>query len=120
MFNEAKTNVKILSSTSQEWVAGIQEGGSGTNYELKIITYQKQIIFDSIWVNKCGGKFIIVPSEKKDNLTLIANIHSSPEELKIKAPIKFKGEGLIRYTINGKKHYISISRFRKLPMLIYP
>lgn len=109
-----------MSSTSQEWISGTPNGGSGTNYLVKILTNQDHISFDSLWFNNKAGKFILLPSTGKDTLTLLTTINDPYMESKSMAPIKYKGEGLIRYIYKGKKHYLVIKHFRKLPLLTYP
>ena len=115
----------LLSSTSESWVAGIPQGGTGTEYYFKIkITTDSKITFDTAWINKQAfGIFITkdqqgISSEpikyfKGDIITLrvshlsIANVPVS------NLPFSYKGVALIRFSVDGKQNYFVIDEIIK-------
>lgn len=117
----------LLTAISQNWKAGIQGGGSGTEYYFKIkINTQEAIKFDSAWINNKGFEIFIAKESaaisneaikfgKEDTITLrISNINSKirPSE-NVKPAITFDGAALIRYAIRNKHHYFIIKEISK-------
>lgn len=42
----------LLEATSQDWTAGVQGGGKGTEYYFKVhIATSRELQFDSAWIN---------------------------------------------------------------------
>lgn len=132
--------VRVVQSTSQQWVGGLQESGYGTDYKLsvRVKAGSDQLTFDELWVGKMHMKVNIVTvppgnadkSFKKGSLiSLRAGVTFKPgadeNASTIGAnnapnPLNIKGQGLLGYTYKGKKAYLEIAEFTKLEKIIYP
>lgn len=121
-FSIIKCDLKIVEATSERWNSGINGGGSGTEYYFKIkINTAKNLQFDSVWVNgKCLSTYISNTSlsvsqnpvnfKKNDMITLRASDLSLNNTISKSNPIKYKGEALIRYNLDGKTKYLIIKK----------
>lgn len=119
-FSFKKCDLKLIESTSESWHSGINGGGSGTEYYFKIkITTDKKLQFDSVWVNnKCFATFLSsldnsisqnpILFNKNDIVILRVSDLSLNKTPTSTPPIKYKGDALLRYYINGKVKYITI------------
>jgi hypothetical protein len=130
----------ILIATSQDWHGGIKGSGSGTNYEICIITRQPSglLAIDQLWV---GEKFHTAqavkkfPATSKDGFTANDTVYihaadhckspdnkdtTATEEKNIAPPFLYKGAALIGYKIFGKRMYKTIDAIEKKPTLNYP
>lgn len=135
-----KSSIQILEATSQSWVGGMEQTGSGINYTVKIFCpdyKNKNIRFDSLWVNNTVLPVRIFSNEVSgDTVTLRAtekiippktfkskdgeNIQkdiSSPASI---PPLKTSGEGIIKYVLGGKNDFLVIEKFHKLQSKNYP
>ena len=127
-----KYAIKLIDASSQNWVSGIQSGGSGTEYyfKIKILTEQK-IDFDSLWVknesfktylankgNGISGKPITF--SKNDTITLRASDLSKKNNTTLKTPINYKGVALLRYFVKNKEYYLSIEKIKTIPSINRP
>jgi hypothetical protein len=121
-FSFKKGDLKLIESTSESWHSGINGGGSGTEYyfKIKIIT-DKKLVFDSVWVNnKCLASFLSsnnntitqnpILFSKNDIVSLRVSDLSLSKTPSSVAPIKYKGDALLRYYLNGKIKYLIIKK----------
>ena len=142
----AQKYFKILEATQQSWTGGIKGSGRGTNYQFKLqITTGRAIAFDTIWLNE--SKFLPEITRgnsrnykgiltKNDTVSLlvrdfipdryqqeIMRRDTAKEILPIKkkviAPIKYKGEALMRFYINGKEKYVAHKTIKKITPIYY-
>jgi hypothetical protein len=123
-FTSKQCNVKLIEASVEKRTSGINGGGSSAEYylKLKILTDQK-IKFDSLWMNdnvfitylannKKSVSNTPITFSKNDTVTVrVSNLRNS-KTIKIKPPIKSKGEALLRYFINDKKYYLSINKIK--------
>jgi len=118
----------LIHATSEKWVAGIPDGGRGTDYyfEIKINTVEK-LLFDSAWIdNKAFEIFIAKKSNynssqqiiygQGDTITLrVSDIQNKSIPNKItNPPIKHDGIALIGYSVNAKRKYLSIKEIKSV------
>ena len=127
----------LLNASSEDWTAGIPNGGRGTEYYFKIkVNTQGKMLFDTAWINNktfgiyiSKGKGLISNTPTKysyeDTIILrVSDIHSKPIANKNtennNLPIKYDGAALISYTVNGKKEYYTIKEIKKQPTINRP
>lgn len=129
---------KTVDATSRSWAGGMPQSGHGTSYVLEVVLLSdKAIIFDDAWVNdKYAEPKTIVLHPKKDHkpgkgdtISIAFSINVIPknnptenaaEPVTKPAPCAYKGQAMVAYTVNNKKHYKLISGFRQLPPVNYP
>jgi hypothetical protein len=119
IFSGGNPQPRIVSATAQEWHAGNKGGGMGTDYTIQFLTHQQNIRMDSLWIGTQGTKCFANPLGK-DTISIRATIESLQPFPYNKAPLRFKGEGLVRYFVKSKTYYLVIKHFRKLPLINYP
>jgi len=132
--------VRLVESTSQEWVGGLQESGYGTEFKLTIEVKagSDQLQIDDLWIGEIHRKVRIIADSanlqiktfKKGSLIQVRagmTFRPGPDEKtglrdqdNVKKPFNYKGEGLLGYTYKGKKDYLQIATFKKLEKIIYP
>lgn len=132
--------IQVISTTSQEWVGGLQESGYGTDYNLivKVKAGSDQLKFEDLWVGDQHMKIRTLPDparqqvkdfKKGSRISLRAGVTIKPDpdgQIKplavdgTKKPFNFKGEGLLAYTYKGRTKYLEIAEFTKLEKIIYP
>ena len=123
---EKKEYFKLLSSTYESWVAGIPNGGSGTEYYFKTaINTGEKIQFDSLWLrNKSFSIFITKGSKsisdkpitfsKGDTIILrVSDLQTTHVLKETKPPVNFEGAALIGYSVNGKREYYTVREMKK-------
>lgn len=107
----------ILEATAENWQAGIQEGGSGTDYRFATLIHtDKDLQFDSVWiaekkislplsVGRLRGPVSSAPVRFStgDTVLLVASVLSSEMPKLTSAPKAFKGDALISFRAAGKK-----------------
>lgn len=117
----------LLNAISENWTAGIINGGSGIDYYFKIkINTSEKLIFDSAWINnKSFGIYISrvttsisnepVKYGNGDIITLRVSDMKNQNSKAVNSnpPKKFDGAALIGLTINGKRDYYIIKEIKK-------
>lgn len=139
---------EFVKAESQKWHGGRPETGYGTKYVVTLISKKDSEImtFDKMWVGEdCldirvsqkGRKVREGVFSKGTEITIAANHRVVPESksrlqpiskedqakidsLKIPAPIKYKGEALLSYTVKGKKKYFVVEKFTIIEPVYYP
>lgn len=133
------SKIKVMESTSQEWVGGLQESGYGTNYKLNITVKagSDKLQINDLWVGDIHMKTRVInpvnPSardfKKGTTITVRAEVTFRPgADAKIRQlnagdvrkPFNFKGQGLLGYTYKGKAYYLEIPDIKELEKIIYP
>lgn len=116
---------------SQKWVAGTQEGGSGTNIQITLGSIDKEVEIMNVYfgdqISKMHGKsnsiFIGSINNLKNNDVIM---DSDPKkEANNTPPVKMpfnlaKNEAVISYKLNGKMEFFKIENIIEKPMLSYP
>lgn len=119
----------LIDASSQDWTAGREDGGRGTEYYFKIALKTSDITFDSMWVdNKALPVFIAregntvsstpVTYAKGDTIILrgTALAHATTSIQPDLAP----GAARIRYRVNDKSAYYTIEHIEKKESLNLP
>lgn len=125
----------IIKATSQSWVAGIKNGGKGTNYLITCIANapSDKLKVQKLWI---GNTFFEVKAVRSldtypeetfsagDTIFIQASRFVSPGEPAPEktepVPFKYKGEGLIGYRCGKKMKYSSIPKIEVLERLNMP
>ncbi|MFH0867611.1 MAG: hypothetical protein V1904_15585 [Bacteroidota bacterium] len=133
---------KADSATLMQWHGGASDAPSGTSYTF-YLAFKKDcmIKFDSVWIGteKSLPVFMITTSgykgidsifKKDSTYILYVQIYNpgsfiyfekkDEQENSSPTPVKYDGAALIRFYVNGKKHYCSVGSFHTLPSPQYP
>lgn len=128
VFNEHFT---IMSTISRDWISGVYGGGSGTEYTITItILTNKQLDFDSLWINNSLLKLFVaqesnisnmqIKIKKGDKITLRAtDIHDKNAMSNIRPPFNFIGEALLYFRVNDERKYYIVSEIQNQPTIYH-
>lgn len=126
-FQASNAQVKLISATKQDWIAGAAPGRAGTTYTIKVkITTAKPVSFNKLWIGKESPEFDVQtflkdpnkrPS-KGDSLLIVYQKITKPEKRPLTdddplMAMELKG-ARIEYTAGDKKHYLAIAKFDTL------
>lgn len=134
---EANAPFNVTEIYSQNWIAGIKGGGSGTNLFVTISDREENVVIDSVFFrgkvtkfetnsgeNSYVGRFSTSINKKQDIILSDApNAEFGNEAPKISKPIPFdlkNSECIISYKENNTTRYFKISAIKEKPMLSYP
>lgn len=132
-----KNCIETVKATKQTWIAGTKNGGRGINYQITCVAGagSDKLKVNGLWVDdqffevKAIRTLEVYPDEKfkaGDTIYILASRFipgepGSQPEKKVKAPIKYKGEGLLSYVCGGKKKkYNTIEKFEELERINMP
>ena len=117
----------------QDWVAGVQDGGSGTNVHITFKDFTKDVRIDSIYFRNKTAKAKNTPQAKehyigyfKDKTNRDIVMDSDPKKEATNTPpepFPFKladNEAVVSYVQKGNTAYFKITDIRKKEMLAYP
>jgi len=124
---------EMSDATAQDWVAGIQGGGSGTNFYVSFSTIEEGVVFENVYYGKKGTALIrssnvgmqyIGYFKNNINATIIMDGESINEAGNAPPLVSTfnltEDEAVLSYTKNGRlKHYKVRGVERKEP-LAYP
>ena len=118
---------------SQDWVAGVQEGGSGTNVSITLNGLSNEVQIKEIYFRKKKVNATQRPNVKsaymgyfKNDLVRDVIMDNDPvKESKNtpSAPFPFdlgQNEAVISYVMNGSTKYVRMSNILEKPMIAYP
>ena len=132
--------VKVIESTSQEWMGGLPESGYGTDYRItvRVGAGSGELRFEDLWIGDLHMKVRVMKDpakpnvgtfEKGDRILVMAGMTTRPDEHghmktfhvdSLPRPSGYTGEGLLSYTLNGNVKYAEIKKLRELEKIIYP
>lgn len=118
---------------SQDWVAGVQGGGSGTNLHINLETIDEGVELQQVFFRrktekltqagdnpkKCTGFF---KNEMNQDVIMDGDPLKESQN-KPREPYPFelaKNEAVISYTLNGATGYFKVSDIAEKPMIAYP
>ncbi len=124
---------KIADVYYQNWVAGVRDGGSGTNIHISLSDIQpgvkvKDIYFrgqrvDAKYSALEPGKYVGYLNNKTSNDVIMDSDPTKEAQNTPADPIPFKisdNEAVISYFVDGQKNYYKISNMSQKDMLAYP
>jgi len=117
----------------QDWVAGVQDGGSGTNVHITFKEFTEDVRIDSIYFRNKTEKAKSAPQarkqyigyfKKRTNRDIVMD-SDSKKEAQNTPPKSFTFEladndAVVSYVKNGTTHYYKIANMRQKEMLAYP
>lgn len=124
-------SITFLNASLQSWTAGVQGGGSGTEYYFPIIlNTSKEISFTEAWINNQSyDVFLSIDNaaisndplkvQKGDTITLRVSAlnNTPPKSTSSSPPITYDGAALIGYKIKDKQRYYIIKEIEELPFI---
>jgi len=122
----------LMEASSQNWTAGREEGGHGTEYYFKVALLANDVSFDSLWVdNKVLPAFIAkethsvsnkpITYAKGDTIIIRGSASASTSIPYTPLPAGFTdAAAIIRYRIDGKPVYYRIEQIENKPTLNLP
>ena len=117
---------------SQKWVAGTQEGGSGTNVQITFESMNEGVEIKNLYfrdnitkINSNGLKYHFAGAFKNKLNDDVIMDSDTVKEANNTPPIKFPfqlsyNDIVISYMNNGKLAYYKIENIEEKPMLSYP
>lgn len=136
--------LKVISASRTQWSGGIA-GRHGTSYNLLLrSSFKNKITLDSIWLTTEGcfdlkqeqnhSEFTLQMKTSSDkNFTTYEIIGGSfhddnhrhyPDDFEklqdISNPFRVKGEAVVSYYFNKKKHFLSVPSLTNYPAINYP
>jgi len=124
---------RILESYSQDWVAGIQQGGSGTNLFISLEEITESIVVQEFYFRGKMVKVQISPSGRGQFIGYFKNevntdiimdgdpVKESKNTLPQKIPFQLNDqEVVIGFLLNGVKHYYKLIDIEVKPPIAYP
>jgi hypothetical protein len=126
-------DTKIQKAYYQNWVAGVQGGGSGTNFTIEFTEkLSKDFVLTQLYFRNNKGKITKstdnvffanltrnINRRIQNEITDDANISQKEEIIKTPFPIS-ENEAILEYTYKNKKRYYKISKIEEKEMLMYP
>lgn len=117
---------------SQDWVAGVKEGGSGTNIHVSFENINEGVVIKDIYYKKNSATARQNGNSKKEFTAYLKN--SIKDRIMDSDPVKeaqnvpqnispfelLENEVVIGYTVQGQKQYFKISNVKKKPAIAYP
>ncbi|RFN59133.1 hypothetical protein [Marixanthomonas ophiurae] len=117
----------------QDWVAGVQDGGSGTNVHITFKDFTEDVRIDSIYFRNKTEKAKNAPQARKQYIGYFKNkanrsivMDSDPKKEAQNIPPKqfpfelADNEAVVSYVQNGTTNYYKIANIRRKEMLAYP
>lgn len=124
----------LINSYYQDWVAGVKEGGSGTNIHLRFQTMAPEVELKDVYFKKhiiplerkMTSAIAYVASIKNDNNRPDVVMDSDPVKEAVNTPPKKlpflleATDAVISYTYQGKLHFYKIENINRKEMVAYP
>ncbi len=117
----------------QDWVAGVKDGGSGTNVHLTFQSFTDDVVIQEVFFRRKITKAQIAPEKRNKYIGYFRNddrvdvvMNSDPiKEAQNKPPRKFpfellENEVVVSYLQNDLVKFAKISNLRREEMLAYP
>lgn len=123
----------IESAYYQDWVAGVQDGGRGTNIQITFKSIESDIVIQEIYFHGA----VLEAKTTQQNIKEVSGhlVQGSGKDIIMDSdPIKETGntpklpflfdlkdnEAVLGYWYKGKKEFYKVSGLEKKPMLAYP
>lgn len=117
---------------SQDWVAGVKGGGSGTNLHITFDGMQEGLVIENVYFRKKTetpkqtGKAMSYTCYFKGDLNRDVIMDGDPvKEAQNTPPVPFPfdlkdNEAVVNYVVNGKDGFYKIIGIEEKPMIAYP
>lgn len=124
---------EIIDAYSQDWVAGIPEGGSGTNVHITLGNFTGDVVIQQLYFNGKVTKMQISPQTrnqyvvyfkndvKRDVIMDIDPVKEAQNHPEPKFPFTLgDGEAILSYLEGDQTKYTRVKNIRVKEMLAYP
>jgi hypothetical protein len=124
---------KIMDAYYQDWVAGIPEGGSGTNIYISLGNFTEEVVIKEIYFRKMVSDAQISPQvrnqyigyfkneQRKDIIMDIDPVKEAQNSPRKPFPFVLKDdEAVISYLIGNEMKYTRVTNLRMEELLAYP
>lgn len=124
---------KISEAYYQNWVAGVKDGGSGTNVHIIFSEIQPDVVIQNIYfrnhileakgnINEPKQFVGYLKNESQRDVIMDADPMKEAQNTPSKAfPFKLENnQAVLEYWFEGKKHYFKISNLSEKEMIPYP
>jgi hypothetical protein len=126
--NKDKPCFLVANATYEPWVAGVYQGGSGTEFRFTLLAKCKTTVsFDSVWVNNTRLKATAAYNKKgaAENVkvvlgdtilrrsSIVNNKNTTIETIPPPIPLK-NNQAVIRLKANGKSRLLKIEDMKKV------
>jgi len=124
---------KILDAYYQDWVAGIPEGGSGTNIYITLGNFTEEVVVEKIYFRKMISDAQLSPTtsslyigyfrndQRKDIIMDIDPLKEAQNTPRESFPFDLKdNEAVIGYLHGGEMKYMKVANLRMEELLAYP
>ncbi|AFL80666.1 hypothetical protein Aeqsu_1170 [Aequorivita sublithincola DSM 14238] len=124
---------KVVDAFYQDWVAGVKEGGSGTNVHITFSEKEDNVVIQNIYfrnqileakgnINEPNKYVGYLRHDKQRDIVMdndpIKEAQNTPS---IDFPFQLAdNQAVVEYWINGKKNYFKISNLTKKDLIPYP
>lgn len=124
---------KIIEAYYQNWVAGVKEGGSGTNVHIIFSEMDKEVAIQNIYfrnhkleakgnVNE-PNKFVGYLKNEAQRDIIMDSDPIKEAQNKLPNPFLFQleeNQAMVEYWFGGKKNYYKVSNLSQKEMIPYP
>lgn len=130
---QEETPFKITQSYFQQWVAGVQQGGSGIKIHIEIVDIQEGVTVKDIYFRGRKQKAINVGSnidmytvnfKKEANRDINMDIDPKKEATNTppdKFPFTLEDDSaVVSYDYNGELFFVKVAEMDEKPLLAYP
>ena len=130
---DANPPFEVGSAYVQDWVAGVQGGGSGTNFHITFLNIEEGVVFENGYFGKRGTALLSSPNVrvqyigyfKNDINTNVIMDGEAINEAANTPPLVStfnlaEDEAVLSYTIGGKLKHYKISGVERKEPLAYP
>ncbi|MDT0555539.1 hypothetical protein [Patiriisocius hiemis] len=131
---EETPNFSIAEVYSQDWVAGVKDGGSGTNVHITFSGLPENIAVKKVYYKDLEAEAIQNPNtttfvayfkndmNPRKDIIMDADPKKEAQNTPPKKPLFTLGENeaVIMYLENGAEKYFKITQIERKPMLAYP
>lgn len=123
---------KISDAYYQNWVAGVQEGGSGTNVYIVFSELDKDVVIQNIYyknqileakgnVNNRNEFVGYLNNDMKSDVVMDSDPLKEAQNIPSKFPFDLnENEAVVAYWYGGKRNYYKISDLSEKKMIPYP
>ncbi len=124
---------KISEAYFQDWIAGVQEAGSGTNVSIAFAEMKPDVVIQNIYfknqileakgnVNAPNQYIGYLKNDTKRNVIMDADPMKEAQNIPPKTiPFKLEeNQAVVEYWFGGKKNYYKVETLTKKEMIPYP
>ena len=130
---EANPPFEVGSVYVQDWIAGVQGGGSGTNFYVTFSNIEEGVVFENVYFGKRGTALVSAPNvrvqymgyfKNATNTNVIMDGETINEAVNTPPLVSTfnlaEEEAVLSYTMKGKLNHYKLSGVERKEPLAYP